>query len=149
MICALINSNVVVSVQGLSPDQVTRITPSYQWVIDITSMSPLPGVGWSYDGVSVFTPPTPTPPPVSMVITKLAFRERFTFSELLAIQTAAATNFELQVLQMNMQVATFIDLTRSDTQAGVGLLVAMGLITSDRATTILTTPAGPLEVYQG
>lgn len=54
---ALIQSGYVVNmVWALTTDYQD---PSYVWV-DVTSLTPQPGVGWSYDGNS-FSPPPPPP----------------------------------------------------------------------------------------
>lgn len=145
MICALVQNNVVVSVSTIPDDggaSYAQIAQGYQAAIDVTGVSPPPQVGWIFNGSSLVSNGVN-----STVITKLAMRERFTITELTYIMAAAATNFTLQAMLGNQQVATFIDLSRSDTIAGVGYLVSLGLITSDRATTILTTPPTAAEVY--
>jgi len=86
---------------------------------------------------------------VGTLITKLAFRERFTTSELLGVYTAIPTYPLLQIMIDNQAVSTFIDLSRSDTISGVDYLVSIGLLTLTRATTILTTPPSAMEIYQG
>jgi hypothetical protein len=79
-------------------------------------------------------------------------RQRFTMAELMGILAAgngtSSQALAVQVLIGNLQVATYIDLTLPNLQAGIWMLVAFGLITSDRATTILTTVPAPSEVYQ-
>ena len=71
-------------------------------------------------------------------ITKTAFRNRFTFAERVAIKTAQSSDVMLQVLADDQANATYIDLSRADTSAGLDLLFSKGLIASDRKSEILT-----------
>ena len=151
MLCALVQNNIVVDIQTIPDDggaSYALIASEYQAAIDITSMVPQPQIGWQFTGNSLVTNGV-----VQMVITRLAFRERFTTSELISIVAGIAaggtTGYILEVLRENIQTATFIDLSRSDTQAGVQELVALGLLTQARATAILTTPPTATEIYKG
>ena len=143
MLCALVRNNLVVDITDLSSSQIEAVGSIYSVVVDVSTYSPQPQIGWSFDG-SQFLPP-------GWRITRLAMRQRFTVTELLGIMNYAVTNPAsiVAMLMQNLQVATFIDLQRSDTQAGLSVLVSYGLITSDRANTILTTPPTQLEVYTG
>lgn len=81
--------------------------------------------------------------PVRTLFTKLEFRSRFTDAELVAIEVAKDTGTTqvkayLRVLSDNMAVANDIDIADPRTIAGVQLLVSLGLLTSPRATEILT-----------
>ena len=93
-------------------------------------------------------------------ITKLAFRNRFTQAEKVAIEIAAlddttkpmvvrAQSAALRSSQADILSATFIDLTRTDTRAGVQMLESAGLLASGRALVILDTPPTADELYQG
>ena len=82
-------------------------------------------------------------------ITRLAFRNRFTFSEKLAIETAAESDAAVRVLLKDQEAATFIDLARLDTQQGVQLLVSKGLITAQRAAEILSLTIHSEEAFNG
>lgn len=82
-------------------------------------------------------------------ITRLAFRNRFTFAEKVAIAEAAKTDTTVEVLQKDQDAATYIDLSRTDTQQGVQLLVIKGLITADRSAEILSLVVQPDEEYRG
>ena len=73
-------------------------------------------------------------------ITKLAFRNRFTFAEKVALEDAAKTDTEVKVLLDDQASATYIDLSRADTAAGVDLLVSKGLLTQQRRDEILNAP---------
>lgn len=82
-------------------------------------------------------------------ITKLAFRNRFTFSEKVAIETAADSDAVVRVLLKDQEAATFIDLARQDTQHGVQLLVSKNLITAARSAEILSLDIQSAEAYSG
>lgn len=92
-------------------------------------------------------PVAPTPEPVveDKRITRLAFRNRFTFSERIAIEQAAGTDVQVRVLQKDMEAATWVDLSRQDTLQGLQLLASKGLITLARASEILNNPIQDLE----
>tara|TARA_R110000744_G_C19182065_1_gene542834 strand:- start:136 stop:546 length:411 start_codon:yes stop_codon:yes gene_type:complete len=95
------------------------------------------GIGWSYGG-SVFTAPPPEPEPVpSPIISRLAFRNRFTFAEKQGIYTAAETSVDIRIFLDDIASAADIDLTDPQTIAGVQSLEASGLITSGRGAEIL------------
>jgi hypothetical protein len=144
---ALLKENVVVKIEDLSSEEeVFEASKTYQLVVNIDNQTV--EVGFNLDGNS-FTPyegyvaPAPT-----MIITKLAFRQRLTVSELLALYNATATNVMLRIIQDNLSVATYVDLSRTDTQSAVMYLVSQGLLTLERATEILTTPAQDKEKYK-
>lgn len=92
----------------------------------------------------------------SMTVTRLAFRNRFTQSEKVALELAAlddpaATMAQRQqaaairVLLADVAVSTFIDLAAQDTRAGVLALKAGGLLTEGRVLEILDAPVQPHE----
>ncbi len=144
MLCAIVNNNVVTSVQTLSTSDGSYqlAAASAQVVIDITNMTPQPQVGWTLNGNTLVSNGNNL-----MQITKLAFRERFTTTELLAIYAAIPTYPLVQIMLDNQAVATFVDLNRTDTQSGVYYLASIGCITMARATAILTTPPTSTEAY--
>ena len=82
-------------------------------------------------------------------VTRLAFRNRFTFAEKVAIETAAESDATVRVLLKDQEAATFIDLARLDTQQGVQLLVSKNLITAQRATEILSLTIQVEEAFNG
>lgn len=99
-------------------------------------------------------------PPPTRHITGLAFRNRFTFSEKVALELAsadnpaAATNVRqaaaaLRAYLEDAKAATYIDLDRDDTRAGVTQLQTQGLIAPGRAAEILDAPVQQHEAYQG
>lgn len=89
-------------------------------------------------------------------ITRLAFRNRFTQAEKVALEIAAIDNPAATLAQRQQAAAirahladvaasTFIDLGRDDTRAGVQALEAGGLIGVGRALEILDAP---VEVHE-
>lgn len=141
MIVAIVNDNIVTEIKTISAEEYSDIKG--QIVIDISEFSPMPEVGWKFDGTKLIGNPTSTK------ITRLAMRQRFTTSEMLAIYTAAKTNVFFQLLLDNLSVATFIDLQRPDTVQGIMALVQAGIITAERANEILTKTPTYLEIYRG
>ena len=84
-------------------------------------------------------------------ITRLAFRNRFTQAEKVAMELAALDDpaaptaqrqqaAAIRVYLSDMNAATFIDLGRDDTRAGVQALESGGLIGVGRALEILDAP---------
>jgi hypothetical protein len=83
-------------------------------------------------------PEEPIIVPAETRMTRLEFQLRFTFDELVAIETVAETNAGVRVLQKQQQVAEYIDLADPNTQLGVMYLVSQGLLTNARGLEILT-----------
>ena len=92
-------------------------------------------------------------------ITKLAFRNRFTMGEKVAMEIAALDNPAAPMAQRQQAAAlranlsdtasaTYIDLTRPDTRAGVQALEAAGLLAAGRAAEILDSPVVDSERYK-
>ena len=112
-------------------------------------------VGWLYDG-AVFSPPV-TPEPVEDTrITRLAFRNRFTQAEKVMLEIAALDNpaatmpqrqqaAALRAALADTAAATFIDLSRAETRAGVQMLETAGLLAAGRALEILDAEITPEE----
>ena len=105
--------------------------------------------------------PEDTPPAQPRHITKLAFRNRFTTQEKAALELAAVHNQNLAVdhasnlLAASLRAsladqrdATYIDLDRADTRAGVEGLEAAGLIGEGRAAEILDAAIEAAERYE-
>lgn len=89
-------------------------------------------------------------------VTRLAFRNRFSQAELVTMEMAALDNpagtssqrqaaAGLRVMLANVAAATFIDLSRADTRAGVQQLEAAGIIGAGRAAAILDGPIAETE----
>ena len=123
---------------------------------------PLSVVG---DGCKVvdYEPPPPVidpPAPEVRYITKLAFRNRFTMKEKVAIELAGNINpndpaqkqqLAATVCASNADVAAsaYIDLDRPDTRDGVKLMEDFGLLAAGRAAEILDNPVQDFERYNG
>jgi len=78
----------------------------------------------------------PVPVPVT-VLSRLAFMQRFTFSELTAIYTAAKTEVTVEVWLKLLEAAATVDLQHEQTIAGIDALVTAELLTQERADIIL------------
>ena len=150
MLCAVLDNNIVTQVGDFSPDQIQVLTLAHQQLIDITNMNPVPQVGWIFDGKNL-NPAPQNPALPNMIITRLAFRDRFTESEKIALYTAAQTpqGMPIQIYLDDLAAATYIDLSRADTIYGVNALAVMGIITAARANQILTTLPTDYELYKG
>lgn len=120
------------------------IGPAYEW-IDLTNVKPEPARDWTYkDGV--FSPPAIIlSPPLPNIVTKVAFRFRFTDAEYAGIITAARTDAEVQVWYDTFNMLTVVDLDNQRTKDGVANLVSKNLLTQARADEILTAPVQPNE----
>ena len=79
---------------------------------------------------------TPEPPQVRRV-SRLAFRNRFTDAEKLAIYTAAESSAQIRVWLDDLAAAEFVDLDYGATVAGVQALEVAGIIGAGRAAEIL------------
>lgn len=126
-------------------EESNSLAGQWEMLIDITDFPSQPQVGWFLEGNKLVTNGTNG----SIKITKLAMRQRFTFTELCALETAAQTIIQVKVLLGNLNIASYVDLTRPDTIGGLGLLVSLGLLTSERMTVILNTPPTEYEIYKG
>lgn len=150
-ILAIIEAGVVANVIVGNPED-------FPGAVDVTDAESRPGTGWAYDGAA-FAPPVvdePPPAPAARRITRLAFRNRFTQAELVALEIAAIDDptapmparqqaAAIRVMQRQVDNANFIDLDRADTRAGVQQLEAAGLLAAGRAAEILDGPIDPAE----
>lgn len=119
---------------------------------------PLNMVGFEFDTHEhvLAQPIVPAPsalPPKPWHLTRLAFLDRFLDSEAIGIDLASqGATVQAAAMRRYMQkvnAATFIDIDRPDTRAGVQQLEAMGLIAAGRAAQILDTPPTETERYKG
>ena len=78
-----------------------------------------------------------SPPPQVRRISRLAFRNRFTDAEKLALYTAAESSVQLRVYLDDLAAAEFVDLDYPATVAGVQALEQAGIIGAGRAAQIL------------
>lgn len=113
--------------------------------------------------VEDYTPPPPViepPAPELRHITKLAFRNRFTTAEKVAIELAGSYNpadpmqkqqlaATVRVSSADIAASTYIDLDRPDTRAGVKSMEDFGLLAAGRAAEILDNPVQEFERYKG
>jgi len=111
------------------------------WV-NLTDITPEPGIGWTYENAVFVAPPAPPPaPPEPSIITKIALLNRMTDAEFVGILTAAKTDVEVELWKTRFDSVTTIDLNDgSRVVAGFPMLVAKGLLTQQRADKILTDP---------
>lgn len=72
----------------------------------------------------------------SYCVTKLTFMNRFTLTELGALEVS--TDPIVKVLQRQQAIADFIDLKDTKTAEGIGYLVSIGILTPARMVEILT-----------
>jgi len=146
------NGKVEVILDDLTDEQILENSAYYENIIDVTNDAITPEVGWTFNG-SVLVPPAGTVAKPSMKITRLAFLNRFTDVEVAAIEVFAFQNTpiaaSLRGALRKQSVSNYMDLERIDTVVGISNLVALGLITQQRATQILTTVPTELEKYKG
>lgn len=83
------------------------------------------------------------------LLTRLAFRNRFTPAEKVALYTAAESSVQIKIYLDDLAAATFVDPERPDTIAGVQALEAATIIGPGRAAEILGAPITDEEVYVG
>lgn len=112
--------------------------------IDLTNVSPEPGIDWTYDG-SAFAPPVVPADNRPPIITKVAFRFRLTDAEYVGILSAAETDAEVASWVETFNMVSGIDLNNQRTKDGVANLVSKNLLTQARANEILTAPVQPGE----
>ena len=93
--------------------------------------------------MAVFKIETPALP--DFRITQLAFKQRFTQTERIAIRSAAAANPVVDDFLDLMNTAIFVDLARQDTVSGVAAMEQLGLLDAGRADEILTAPIQEIE----
>jgi hypothetical protein len=116
------------------------------------------------DGLELLPAPVPTEPPAPAPlprhITTLAFDNRFTQDELVALELASiddpAGTVEQRTLAANLRIyqrkvdrATYIDLDRADTRAGVLALEQFGVLAAGRAQEILDAEVADIERVPG
>jgi len=103
------------------------------------------GPGFIFDpSINDFSPPEPVVIPEDRRITRLAFLNRFTDAEAVAIdlasQGATVQAAYMRRYQAKVQAATFIDLDDPATRNGVIDLEGAGLLVEGRADEILNAP---------
>lgn len=105
-------------------------------------------IGWRYeDGEFIYAEPEPVIEPIR--ITKLAFKQRLTQTERIAIRAAASSNPVVYDFLDILDSATFVDLQRQDTIDGINAMESAGLLAVGRATEILNAPVQDHERFNG
>ncbi len=148
---ALIENNKVKNVILADEEFILNMTETYQHIeaLDNQPLGDKISTGWGWDPSGFTEPPAPPVAPVERKVTRLAFLNRFTDAEAIALDLASiGTTIEAASIRRYMQkvnAATFIDLTRDDTITGVRQLETVGLIGAGRADQILLDPVTELE----
>lgn len=83
------------------------------------------------------------------IVTKLAFKQRLTQAERIAIRAAAAANPVVYDFLDILDSATFVDLHRQDTIDGINAMESAGLLAEGRATEILNAAIQDHERFNG
>jgi hypothetical protein len=171
---ALINNNLVENVAEADQAWADSVASDWQAVVNITSMNPEPGIGWSYSN-GVFTAPVvpPTPIPDTWVITRNAFQNRFpmtangvstkydlmtlfltdtAYAESLGVTGSAIYDLRSIIITGNnrLGVVTNVNLQAQETINYVNMTTNVLFpdafrLTQAEADTILNTPAAPNE----
>ena len=103
----------------------------------IERVNGVPRVGDVLENGEWVTPPAPAPTP-SPILTRLAFMDRFTTAELVAIYTDAKTSVETEIWLDKVKAAEDINLSDPRTREALAMLDAGGLIGEGRADEIST-----------
>lgn len=137
---AIIENDIVVNVV------VSETALAGNWVESDTA-----AIGDKYiDGEFIKPEPLPTSDPVAdKRITKLAFKQRLTQTERIAIRATAQSNPMVYDFQDLVDSATFVDLSRQDTIDGLRALESAGLLEEGRVDQILMAPITELEQFKG
>lgn len=119
--------------------------------VENTIVASLEFVEATFPGRYREVPDAPAPEPVPQTqITRLAFLSRFTDEEAIALDLAShGATVEAATLRRylsKVNAATFIDLSREDTRAGVLALEPLGILAEGRALEILDAPIQDHEV---
>ena len=172
---ALINNNLVENVAEGDQAWADSVVSDWQAVVNITSINPQPGIGWSYTN-GVFTAPVnpPAPPtPDTWVITRNAFQNRFpmtangvstkydlmtlfltdtAYAESLGVTGSAIFELRSIIITGNnrLGVVSNVDLQAQETINYVNMTTNVLFpdvfrLTAAEANTLLTTPAAPNE----
>lgn len=105
--------------------------------INITTLVPKPGIGWTYaNGVFTAPPadpaPEPTPAPThTHLMTHLAFLERMTAEEYGRFEGLLAQSVEARFAKAKFDMARDVNVTRADVQTFAYTLRAVGVLLSD------------------
>jgi len=172
---ALINNNLVENVADGDQAWADSVAADWQAVVNITSLTPQPGIGWSYSN-GQFTAPVvpPAPVPDTWVITRNAFQNRFpmtangvstkydlmtlfltdtAYAESLGVTGSAIYDLRSLIITGNnrLGVVTNVNLQAQETINYVNMTTNVLFpdvfrLTAAEANTLLTTPAAPNEI---
>lgn len=109
------------------------------WIC-VDDVNSRPGAGWTYENDVFSPPPLPPQPSLPNIVTKVAFRFRFTDAEYIGILSAAKTDVEVAAWVETFNMVSSIDLDNQRTKDGVANLVSKNLLTQVRSEEILTAP---------
>lgn len=92
---ALINSDVVQDAIVADPAFIQTIQADWQAIVDITNVSPQPGIGWGYVNGQFIAPPAPPPlpPEITWDISRVALQNRFPITA-----NGVSTKYDLMTL---------------------------------------------------
>lgn len=154
---ALIKNDTVVNVIVADDDFITTIEKDYDRIECIDTQEEIAanvGIGFTWEKDKLPVAPTVeiiTPDPIKRIVSKLAFRRRFTKTERDTIEWAAIDNpsaseeqrkmaASLRTTLKDQEMADHIDLDDGEVQSGVANLSLFGLIQSTRVDEILNSP---------
>jgi hypothetical protein len=159
MICAGIKSGLVKAILKIdSEEEFHSYGDRFEILIDVTSYTHQPQIDWAFDGLNFNYGQLSAVP--SVKLTKIAFRRRFTLQEkgtiisfgLNNISNANPTIASYAAMVMatldDQRDAKAIDIAGTDAISGIGNLVSIGLLSSERASQILNTPPTYDELYR-
>ncbi len=92
---ALIKNSFIENVVEADQAWADSVAADWQAVVNTTSITPQPGIGWEYANGQFLAPPAPPPPPVpvSWVITRNEFQKRFPLTA-----NGVSTKYDLMTL---------------------------------------------------
>lgn len=144
------NGKIALIVDAESIDELLPLDKKWENIMDLSQFSPEPSYGWEFKDNKFTNPDTNEVAGVAInkKITKLALLNRFTSMELAIYETALASSIPLKILDKKLFAASFVDLERPDTIAGISALVP-SILTAERAHSILTDIPTDIEIYRG
>lgn len=136
---AMIRAGIVQTVIVADSDLSQQL--GYDAAVDVTSATTLVLPGYVWDGHTFSPGAAPAVTPYyGTCVTPLAFRQRFTNAETVAIYSAASTTVQIQVYLDTLSLARYVDLADPQTNTDLLGLVAAGLLTDARRIAITSAP---------
>lgn len=150
---ALIKKEIVENVIVADTEFISMITQQWDHIEPLDTLYEQGigvGIGWKYINGNFVLPEVAATTP-STKITRLAFLNRFTDAEAIAIDLAqlgeTVDAAAIRRYQKKIDAASFIDLQSPETVAGIAALETIGLIALGRANSILNSPVKSEEIY--